>query len=127
MCPAYRDNITGKEYQQMVSDGWFKYYGFRIPAEDVYCDGCVADDSEDPQRIDVDCPVRPCVMAKGVANCAHCDEYVCEKLAQRVVNPEEVVGKQKGPVAQEDYDRYIKPYDNKTTLDRIRAELGKSG
>jgi hypothetical protein len=127
ICPAYKDNITGREEQQKVSDGWFKYFGFRIPAEKIYCDGCLAETSDKPcRRIDSKCPVRPCVTAKGLANCAYCNEYICDKLSERIVNIKEVAGKQKGPVPPEDYERYLKPYDNKTTLDNIRKELSKN-
>jgi hypothetical protein len=66
------------------------------------------------------------VLAKGLPNCAYCDEYVCDKLSQRIVNLKEVAVKQEKPVSQEEYDRYLKPYDNKTTLDNIRKELGKN-
>jgi hypothetical protein len=127
ICPAYKDNITGPAYQQKVSDGWFKYYGFRIPHEKIYCDDCLPENSDKPsRRIDNQCPVRPCVLAKGLPNCAYCDEYVCNKLSQRIVNLKEVADKQEKPVSQEEYNRYLKPYDNKTTLDNIRKELGKN-
>lgn len=123
ICPAYRDNITGKGHQQKVSDGWFKIYGFRVPAEQVICDGCLAEDADNPRRIDTQCPVRPCVIEKGIPNCAHCDKYICKKLQKRIVEPDEVMKKCKKHITQQEYDSYIKPYDNKTTLDNIRKDL----
>jgi hypothetical protein len=125
VCPAYKDNVSGKDYRQMVSDGWFKIYGFRIPPAQCICDGCLPENCEKPRRIDTGCPVRPCVLAKGISNCAYCDEHICDKLLQRIVKPKEVVSKCKGPISQEEYDRFIKPYDNKTRLDERRKELGK--
>ncbi len=124
-CPAYSGNITDKDRQQTVSDGWFKIYGFRIPAEQCICDGCLTEHCENPRRIDTKCPVRPCVLAKGIPNCAYCDDYICTKLSKRIVNPKEVIKKCKEPISKEEYERFIKPYDNKTKLDEIRKELGK--
>ena len=108
ICPAYKNNITDKDSQEKVSDGWFKYYGFRIPAEDIYCDGCLPTDCENPRRIDTKCPVRPCVLEKVIPNCAHCDRYVCDKLSTRIVNPDEVVQKNKGEIPEEDFDRFVR-------------------
>jgi hypothetical protein len=125
ICPAYKDNVTGPDHQQWVSDGWFKYYGFRLPPETIICDGCLPEGCDNPRRIDTECPVRPCVMAKGLPNCAHCDEYICDKLAKRIVEPKKVLSKCKKPPSRQDYDRFIKPYDNKTRLDKIREQLGK--
>ena len=38
-----------------------------------------------PQLIDQSCPVRPCVIEKGLENYAQCEEYNCEKLTERLV------------------------------------------
>jgi len=126
ICPAYKDNVNGEESQQAVSDGWFKIYGFRIPPERCICDGCKPGKCKNPRRIDTKCFIEPCVSAKGIPNCAHCDDYVCGKLSHRIVNPKEIVSGCKEPISLEDYNRFIKPYDNKTRLDKMRIELGKS-
>ena len=68
LCLAYRPNVDeNPANQQVLSDGWHKVFGFRIPAEQIVCDGCMA---ESPRLIDKDCPVRPCVIVKGIARCA---------------------------------------------------------
>jgi hypothetical protein len=127
ICPAYKGNISGENSQQAVSDGWFKIYGFRIPTERCICDGCQPGDCKNPRLMDTECPVRSCVLAKGIPNCASCDEYICEKLAKKIVNPKGDVSKCKEEVSLEDYNRFIKPYDNKTRLDEIRAKSVRSG
>jgi hypothetical protein len=124
ICPAFKNNITGPEDQQRASDGWFKYYGFRIPPEQIYCDGCLAPDDQRPRRIDTECPVRPCARAKGVPNCAYCEDYICEKLEQRLVDLQAVAGKQQGPMPPDEFDRFLKPYDNRTRLRSIRKGRG---
>src|SRR5512139_2022666 len=69
LCPAYRENIRGPGDQRRTSDGWFKYYGFRIPPEQICCDGCL-DARPEARRIDRDCPVRPCARVRATPTCA---------------------------------------------------------
>jgi hypothetical protein len=70
LCLAYRPNVEAHpENRQILSDGWHTYFGFRIPADQICCDGCM---SEDPKLIDTACPVRPCVLERGLASCATC-------------------------------------------------------
>jgi hypothetical protein len=125
LCPGYKENVTGTEGRQEASDGWFKFYGFRVPQEEICCDGCPPPDAEDARIIDAECPVRPCVLERGIPNCAHCDEYVCDKLRERLVDPDAVVKRVGAPVPQDEFDRFIKPYDNKNRLAAIRKQIGK--
>jgi len=68
LCLAYRPNVEAHpSNQQKLSDGWHRYFGFLIPPEKIVCDGCM---SEKPELIDQACPVRPCVIEQGLANCA---------------------------------------------------------
>ncbi|NIS79695.1 MAG: DUF3795 domain-containing protein [Anaerolineales bacterium] len=56
LCLAYRPNIEANpSNQQILSDGWYRYFGFRMAPENIICYGCM---SEDPQLIDKACPVR---------------------------------------------------------------------
>lgn len=119
LCLAYRPNVEANpSNQQVLSDGWQKYFGFRIPAEDVICDGCMADN---PRLIDKACPVRPCVINRCIANCSECPDYVCDKLADRLVVYERLAAKYPCPIPPEDRTRFIAPYENKTRLDRLRC------
>ena len=125
LCPAYKDNITGDEDRQRTSDGWFKYYGFRIPPEEIYCDGCLADDSTNPRRIDPECEVRACALGRGVANCAHCDDYICEKLSKKILDTDKIVVRAGGSIPRADFERFVNPYHNAKILKDIRKESGK--
>jgi len=117
-CLAYRPNVEADPAnRQILSDGWFKYFGFRIPPEDILCDGCMADN---PWLIDSQCPVRPCVIARGLENCAKCEEYVCDKLRERLVVYEEVQQRAGVRIPSEDRERFIQPYENKARLDVLR-------
>ena len=119
LCLAYRPNVEAHPgNRQALSDGWFKYFGFRIPAEEIICDGCMADN---PQMIDQTCPVRPCVIESGLDNCSQCEEYVCEKLIERLVVFEEIKGRIHTEIPEDDYLCFIRPYENKQRLDALRA------
>ena len=127
LCPAFKENIRGGEDQQRVSDGWFRYYGFRIPPETICCDGCLAKDRDSPRRIDSDCAVRLCAEKRDVPNCAHCDEYICDKLAEKLVDPDKAVERAGTSVPQVDYARFIEPYDSRKILDEVNKEAGRDG
>ena len=119
LCLAFRPNVEASpSNQQVLSDGWHKYFGFRIPPERIVCDGCL---TEGARLIDTACPVRPCVIARGLDNCASCSEFGCEKLKERLVAYEEIACRADVDVPPEDRARFIFPYENKARLDAIRA------
>ncbi len=115
LCLAYKENINSNEDRIKISDGWFKYFGFRIPPEDICCDGCLTPEEEEPRLIDDTCPVRICVLKKGYDNCARCDEYICDKLESRMVDRDDF-----DPMPEEDHRCFIKPYESRRRLDRLR-------
>jgi Protein of unknown function (DUF3795) len=119
LCLAYKPNVEAHpENQHKLSDGWFKYFGFRIPAEQILCDGCLA---ENPRLIDKSCPVRPCVTTKQLENCSGCSEYGCDKLRERFVVFEDVARRLGRDVPEEDRLSFIHPYENRSRLEQIRA------
>lgn len=118
LCLAYKPNIEQNPVnRQKLSDGWFKYFGFRLPTEAICCDGCMLDN---PKLIDTSCPVRPCVIERGLDNCAQCDEYVCAKLKERLVVLEEIKQRVGAEIPDDDYHCFIQPYENKLRLDALR-------
>lgn len=123
LCLAYKDNIQKKDERDYLSDTWFKIYGFRIPPNQIYCEGCVS--SKNPLLIDKDCPVRPCVINHNIENCAYCNEYICEKLLQRIVNRNELEIKSGNKFSELEYVKCIMPYESKVRLDEIRNKNNK--
>jgi hypothetical protein len=118
LCLAYRPNVEkNPENQQKLSDGWYQYFGFRLPPAEIICQGCMSDN---PQ-LDQACPVRPCVIERNLDNCAHCEHYSCEKLKERLVVYAEVKDRVSAEIPEEDYLCFIRPYENKRRLDAIRA------
>ena len=62
-----------------VAELWSKGYGVDLKPEDINCSGCLSDTEPLFGHCQV-CEVRKCAGEKAVENCAHCDEYACEKL-----------------------------------------------
>jgi len=118
LCLAYRPNIIkNSANRSILSDGWYKYYGFRLLPESICCDGCMA---ESPDLIDQECPVRPCVLEKGLDNCSHCEQFACDKLQERLVVYEDVQRRVGAEIPEGDYIAFIWPYENKRRLDVIK-------
>ncbi|MBN1361790.1 MAG: DUF3795 domain-containing protein [Sedimentisphaerales bacterium] len=119
LCLAYKANAeSDPAVRQKLSDGWFKYFGFRLPPEQIVCDGCMA---ENPRLIDKGCPVRPCVIAKGLDHCGQCQQYACEKLKKRIVVYEGIKQRVGADIPEDDYLCFIRPYENKRRLEALRA------
>lgn len=118
LCLAYRPNVARNDQRRILSDGWHKYFGFRIPPEKIICDGCMAAGA--PVLLDTGCPVRPCAIARNLKNCGSCSDYACDKLKQRLVSRAEMERKRGAPIPDDDYELFVKPYDSKDRLDNIR-------
>jgi hypothetical protein len=118
LCLAYKPNIEDNpSNRKKLSDGWFKYFGFRIPEESIYCEGCL---EKNPILIDAKCPVRPCVMEKEFENCSQCGEYICKRLNQRIVTYAEIKKKSAEDISGDDYRSFIQPYENLIRLEELR-------
>lgn len=119
LCLAFRPNVADHpENRQVLSDGWHRYYGFRFPAAEICCDGCMAVDAE---LIDQTCRVRLCVIERGLDNCSQCERYVCEKLETRIVTAEDVRQRVSHEISPQDYQRFIRPYENARRLKALRC------
>jgi hypothetical protein len=130
LCLAYRPNVeAAPESAQLLSDGWHRYFGFRIPPDEIACDGCF---SADGHRIDAACAVRACVIEHSLDNCAACPDLergstgqpgdVCAILTTRDVTRAEVEARVGAPVPDEDYVRFIRPYEGLARLRALRVQ-----
>ena len=63
---------------------WRKEYGGDFKPEDVWCDGCMSAGDRRCGWARQGCPVRACAVSRGVANCAVCRDYGCEKMMELV-------------------------------------------
>jgi len=124
LCLAFRENNKNHADQVRVATGWTKYFGLDIPPEKIRCNGCLPDDRGGLEFPNQNCSIRPCVIERGLENCAYCGDYPCGKLEARMSSVEEVAKRFYGTIPQEEYDNFIAPYDARKTLDGIRKKLG---
>jgi hypothetical protein len=66
------------EALQRLAEQWSKEFNVPISAKQCMCDGCLGDGQK--AGFCSLCPVRSCAAELGMANCAHCDDYACQKL-----------------------------------------------
>jgi len=118
LCLAYRPNVEAhSDYQQLLSDGWNKYFGFRLTPEEIICDGCVLDENE---TLDKTCQVRPCVIERNITNCAACENYICDKLESILVDINTLQAKFDEPIPERDRELFIFPHENRQRLEKLR-------
>lgn len=79
-CPAYVATQAGNEEAlAKMAAGAAAKFDREVKPEEVLCDGCWAESDRKCGYI-AECEIRACVVERGLANCAHCGEYPCEKL-----------------------------------------------
>jgi hypothetical protein len=83
-CPAYVATVNNDdEKRRKTAEEWSAEYKTNLKPEDINCMGCLTKDGP-VFGYCTKCEVRKCGMTKGVENCAHCDDYACEKLTKFV-------------------------------------------
>jgi hypothetical protein len=123
LCLIFSENLKkDKNNRQIFHDGYEKYYGDKLTLKECYCDGCMTDDILNPVLITSDCKVRPCVIAKGMKNCAYCDQYPCKLVSNKFVRRCQVEEKYGAPIPEKDYKLFIEPYESQQVLDKIRRK-----
>jgi hypothetical protein len=81
-CPAFiATHKDDDDERKKVAEEWSKDYNATLKPEDINCDGCVTDSENLFSHTKV-CEIRKCGKDKKVENCAHCDEYACDRLTE---------------------------------------------
>jgi hypothetical protein len=79
-CGAFIATQNNDEQKRVeVANIWSEQDNSDIKPEDINCDGCQSTGERLFNYCSV-CEIRKCGKEKGVANCAHCDDYACDKL-----------------------------------------------
>lgn len=116
LCKAFAPNIKNNDEREMLSTVWNKYYDLDIPAEKIYCDGCRCT-KENAKRIDMNCPVRRCVIEKQIDNCGECADFPCVVFDERRgLSLQEAKEKLGSSFCLDEYNNYLLAYDNMTRL-----------
>lgn len=118
LCLAWRPNIERDDRRRELSDAWFEYFGFRVQPEEIECDGCTADPQAKTQ--DSCCPVRPCVLERGLENCSVCSDYPCDRIRERLIDFETLTAGR--TVSDRDRELFIRPYENRVRIEELRAQ-----
>ena len=124
-CGSYKENLKTNEDRQRISDGWHKYFGFRMdPQTLLRCDGCQVPQEEKPIRY-INCRIRRCAVYNGIKTCANCPAYPCEevKVNSSGHTREKVETRLGNPMPEEEYLAFVEPYQGVKHLEEIRASL----
>ena len=79
-CSAFKATLKDDDLKRKeTAKSWSKIYESDIKPEDINCEGCLSKGKIVFSYCNV-CEIRKCGFEKGVENCAHCDEYTCDKL-----------------------------------------------
>jgi hypothetical protein len=79
-CPAYlATQEDDDEKRAEVAALWSKMFKADIKPDHINCDGCHTKGGRSFHHCAV-CEIRKCGIKRQVANCAFCDDYVCDTL-----------------------------------------------
>jgi hypothetical protein len=78
-CPAFvATQADDMDALAQLAAQWSEQFGAAMTAEECMCDGCLV--AGHKVGYCHACAVRQCAAGRGVANCAHCDDFGCENL-----------------------------------------------
>jgi hypothetical protein len=81
-CPAYQATQQNDDaLRAKTAAMWSQMFGAEIKPEAINCDGCLSEDGRLFSHCHV-CEVRLCGLEHKVLNCAHCDDYGCERITK---------------------------------------------
>ena len=113
LCKAYTPNIQKNDRRKTLAEMWNKYYGLDPSVMDS-CDGRRSDNPSDTE-----CPVRKCVLEKGLNHCGDCGDFPCDVFYQRCGSfPDE----KKKDFGTAEYTDYMLAYDNETRLKEYKTK-----
>ncbi len=79
-CPTYLATQNNDDAaREKVAAHWKKQFQMNLTAADINCDGCLSNSGRIFMHCRT-CEIKKCATAKGLANCAPCNDYACEKL-----------------------------------------------
>ena len=121
LCQFHNKNLKTQKDKERVSQDFKRIFEHDVKPEDIECVGC----KNEGKQGDAGCLVRPCALEKGIENCAHCSEFICDKLKEKINVTEEFLRDNKKPLSDKDFQLYIKPYQSKEGMLKINKELNK--
>ena len=81
-CPAMMATAKDDDGERArVAQMWSEQFKVDLKPEDINCNGCLSTVEPLFSHCQV-CEIRKCGKDKAVVNCAHCDDYACEKITE---------------------------------------------
>ncbi|MEN6521770.1 MAG: DUF3795 domain-containing protein [Armatimonadota bacterium] len=81
-CEAYiATKANDAESITRVAKEWSAQFDADIKPESVWCDGCMTDGERKCSHIN-ECRIRTCAIERGLANCAGCSDFGCNKIKE---------------------------------------------
>ena len=81
-CGAYKaTQANDADAIAKVAAEWTRLYNTDVKPEYVWCGGCMTDSARKCGHC-AECEIRACVVGRGLANCAGCDDYACERITK---------------------------------------------
>ena len=80
-CPAFiATQANDQDALERVASEWREAYSaLSITVQFVRCDGCQGEEGNKCGHCS-ECEIRACALDRGLANCAFCDSYACDRL-----------------------------------------------
>lgn len=130
LCPwsrSVRETMaTEKEYQQF-KEKCKRVLGYAPSTVYQNCVGCQTPDEELPRGARIprrNCLVRQCVDKTRIINCAYCSRFPCEHIKDAGTEwSREKIEATRGPIADEDYDIFVEPFEGLSHLKAVRSTL----
>ena len=119
LCQFYTKNIKSEKDKERVSQDFNRIFGYDIKPENVECVGC----KNEGKHVAASCSVRSCALEKGIENCAHCSEFICNKLESKINFTEKFLRNNKKQLSDKDFQLYVKPYESRERLLEIRKKI----
>lgn len=120
LCPAYVQNSHTAVDRFRAAAGWSKYFRLKVKPESMRCYGCFAEKGKGFEFPAEGCTVSRCVVKRQLGNCSECGDYPCKALNERMNGVERVIKRFRNKIPKKEFDRFIAPYDARTTLDRLK-------
>jgi hypothetical protein len=86
-CPIYwatreTDPDQKKKIREVIAEKCNEHYGLSYTGQDINdCDGCRAQSGVLFAGC-LNCSIRNCAVSREVETCAHCPDYLCDKLEE---------------------------------------------